>query len=165
MPEKKEPDWDIYKLVNEENRRLFSVLRDMHRGNVVFFYDDPQPIGQDIGPNDIAVLHIDTCGTSLPLGAAVWTKLTEGWSKAKVFLHQPGLGGASPLPNGMALAPGINILCEKNIPRKMEEAKCNIKRAGIKDDMDREPWLDDKLTKWMFIARADPSKGQIPVVD
>jgi glycosyltransferase involved in cell wall biosynthesis len=62
----------------------------------------------------------------------------------------------------MALAPGINILCEKNTPRKTEEAKCNIRRAGIKDDMQREPWLDDKITKWMFVARADPSKGQVP---
>jgi len=155
------PKWDVYDRANAENAELYSELRNREKGRIVFFYDDPQPVGQPLSKDDIGVLHIDTCGTKSPCGADIWSHLSNHWKKGKAFLHQPGFGGAEPLSNGRSLAPGIDVLCPKNMPRSKEQALENIKKESIRDDNEREPMIDEEYTRWMCIGRPDASKGQI----
>jgi len=157
-----EVDWEVYCKVNEENEKLYSILRDSE--DTIFFYDDPQPYGMNPRRQDISVLHIDTTGTHSSRGNSEWEILSKFFGKAKVFLHQPGLSGSKTLPNALPLAPGIDILSPKNIPRTKEEATSNILKDTVRDDWGRVAFYNKTSTRWMYVARADPTKGQIPAL-
>lgn len=72
------PLWKAYAKVNDENDKLYQQLRNQ---NAIFFFDDPQPCGMSIYPDDIAILHIDTYGTRSEIGSGTWKKLSEHWAK------------------------------------------------------------------------------------
>jgi hypothetical protein len=51
IPDQLEVDWDVYCQVNDENRKLYSILRGIE--DTIFFYDDPQPYGMNPSREDI----------------------------------------------------------------------------------------------------------------
>src|SRR5688572_10041087 len=80
----------------------------------------------------------------------------------KFFFFEGHDGGKYRLSNSLPLSPGINVLTKKNRSREsIEIAKKNILSNSILDDCKRKPWIETKGSKWMYVGRADPAKGQM----